>query len=333
MYGLALETPDRNRGYFARTASAVLGRVVSRYQAGNALAWARAARAAGLGATAARTAYLSPRGLTNPERKGDIATRVAAALVAAHAGRAHDLVVAAYLAAGSNEYPNLRARAEEHAHCAGWLVGLVEEQAGGQSQAPGPGAPTPQPNIRGAAAALAGASGGALAKSRDVDAFKRVPSLLPLRDRLSLALACRAACSSAPGTGVTGDLLGAWWMGPWIAARIAAQASAAAALFHRSCARALATARAVRYRRAETWVAWTCLCGRLNEAPCRNAAEAHSASVCSGCRSDWVAEGDRYRCRCLVPVPGGSTQREELWLAEVTTVGPPPHCPAPAHSD
>ena len=101
VYGLALETLDVNRGYFARTASAVLGRVVSRYQAGNALAWARAARAAGLGVTAARTAYLSPRGLTNPERKVDIATRVAAALVAAHAGMRHDLVVAAYLSAGS----------------------------------------------------------------------------------------------------------------------------------------------------------------------------------------------------------------------------------------
>ena len=195
--------------------------------------------------------------------------------------------------------------------------------------------------IRGAAAALAEASGAALAQAvghADCDAFACVPDLLPLRDRLSLAFVCRAACSSAPER-ASGDLLGAWWMGQWIetqlaagAAKAAALASAAAEIFCGRCLSATTRARTVRALRARTWVAWTCACGQLNEAPCGDAAEAHAASVCSSCRAAWVAEGDRHQCRCIVSVPGGSTQCED-WLAKVTMVGPPPHRPAPAHSD
>ena len=128
-------------------------------------------------------------------------------------------------------------------------------------------------------------------------------------------------------------------MGQWIAtqraagaAKAAAQASAAAEMFLGSCSSAVNGARAVQDLWTRTWVAWTCTCGRRNEAPCRDAAEAGAATVCDSCHSAWIAVGDRLRCRCLVPVPGGSTQRED-WLAEVTTVGPPPHRPAPAHSD
>ena len=128
-------------------------------------------------------------------------------------------------------------------------------------------------------------------------------------------------------------------MGQWIdtqraagAAKAAALASAAVEIFCGRCLSATTRARAVRALRARTWVAWTCACGQLNEAPCRDAAEAHAASVCSSCRAAWVAEGDRYQCRCIVSVPGGSTQCED-WLAKVTMVGPPPHRPAPAHID
>jgi len=346
IYRLAVETGATSRGSLVNTASD-LGMYVSADQAGTALAWARAARAACRGRDPARAAYLSRGGLRTPGRKGGIATRVAAALVAADAGGPLDGVKAAYLHAVAKKYNGLDVQAADHANRAVWLVGLVKKRLGGQLQPPGAKARTPQAYtmaeyIRGAAAELAAASGAALAPAvvghADRDAFACVPDLLPLRDRLSLAFVCRAACSSASDR-PAGDLLGGRWMGQWIAtqraagaAKAAAQASAAAEMFLGSCSSAVNGARAVQDLWTRTWVAWTCTCGRRNEAPCRDAAEAGAATVCDSCHSAWIAVGDRLRCRCLVPVPGGSTQRED-WLAEVITVGPPPHRPAPAHSD
>ena len=269
-----------------------LGMYVSAGQVGTALAWARAARAACRGRDPARAAYLSRGGLRTPGRKGGIATRVAAALVAADAGGPLDGVKAAYLHAVAKKYNGLGVQAADHANRAVWLVGLVKKRLGGQLQPPGAKARTPQAyttagRIRGAAAELAAASGAALAQDvvghADCDAFACVPDLLPLRDRLSLAFVCRAACSSAPER-ASGDLLGAWWMGQWIAtqraagaAKAAAQASAAAETFLGSCSSAVNGARAVQDLGARTWVAWTCTCGRRNEAPCRDAAEAGRA--------------------------------------------------------
>jgi hypothetical protein len=253
---------------------------------------------------------------------------VAAALIAADAGGPLDGVKAAYLKAVAKKYSGLGVQAADHANRAVWLVGLVKKRPGGQLQAPEPKARTPQATtreeIREAAAELAAASGAALAQDvvghADCDAFACVPDLLPLRDRLSLAFVCRAACTSASDR-PAGDLLGGRWMGQWIAtqraagaAKAAAQASAAAEMSLGSCSSAVNGARAVQDLGARTWVAWTCPCGRRNEAPCRDAAEAGAATVCDSCHSAWIAVGDRLRCRCLVPVPGGSTQRED-WLA------------------
>ena len=208
VYRLAAETPGMSRGSLANKAFDRLGMYVSADQLGTALAWARAARAACRGREPARAAYLSPGGLCHPGRKGDIATRVAAALVAADAGGPPDGVKAAYLKAVAKKYSGLGEQAANHANRAVvWLVGLVKKRLGGQLQAPGPRLAPRRPYtmaeyIRGAAAELAAASGAALAPAvvghADCDAFACVPDLLPLRDRLSLVFVCRAACSSAP---------------------------------------------------------------------------------------------------------------------------------------
>jgi len=206
IYRLAVETGATSRGSLANKAFDRLGMEVSVDQLGTALAWARAARAACWGREAARAASLSPGGLRSPGRKGDIATRVAAALVAADAGEPPDGVKAAYLKAVAKKYSGLGVQAADHANRAVWLVGLVKKRLGGQLQPPGAKARTPQAYtmaeyIRGAAAELAAASGAALAPAvvghADRDAFACVPDLLPLRDRLSLAFVCRAACTSA----------------------------------------------------------------------------------------------------------------------------------------
>ena len=106
IYRLAVETGATSRGSLVNTASD-LGMYVSADQAGTALAWARAARAACRGREPARAAYLSRGGLRNPGRKGDIATRVAAALVAADAGEPPDGVEAAYLKAVRKKHSGL----------------------------------------------------------------------------------------------------------------------------------------------------------------------------------------------------------------------------------
>ena len=140
--------------------AADLGMYVSADQAGTALAWARAARAACRGRDPARAAYLSRGGLRTPGRKGGIATRVAAALVAADAGEPPDGVEAAYLRAVRKKHSGLGEQAADHANRAVWLVGLVKKWQYPQLQPPGPRARTPQAYtmaeyIRGAAAALA----------------------------------------------------------------------------------------------------------------------------------------------------------------------------------
>ena len=73
VYRLAAENPGMSRGSSANKAFDRLGMYVSVDQVGTALAWARAARAACRGREPARAAYLSPGGLRNPERKGDMA--------------------------------------------------------------------------------------------------------------------------------------------------------------------------------------------------------------------------------------------------------------------
>ena len=131
VYRLAAETPGMSRGSLENKATDRLGRYVGVDQVGTALAWARAARAVCRGREPARAAYLSPGGLRNPGRKGDIATRVAAALVAADAGEPPDGVKAAYLKAGRKKYSGLGVQAADHANRAVWLVGLVKKWPGG----------------------------------------------------------------------------------------------------------------------------------------------------------------------------------------------------------
>ena len=159
IYRLAVETGATSRGSLVNTASD-LGMYVSADQAGTALAWARAARAACRGRDPARAAYLSRGGLRTPGRKGGIATRVAAALVAADAGGPLVGVKAAYLHAVAKKYNGLGVQAADHANRAVWLVGLVKKRLGGQLQPPGAKARTSQAYTmaeygRGAAAELA----------------------------------------------------------------------------------------------------------------------------------------------------------------------------------
>ena len=88
VYRLAAETPGMSRRSLANKASGLLGWGFRVDQAETALAWARAARAAWQGTRPSAGSLPPARGpvLPHPERKGDIATRVAAALAAADAG-------------------------------------------------------------------------------------------------------------------------------------------------------------------------------------------------------------------------------------------------------